>query len=152
MNHGQGLACYILAPVHQTSAVAEEVAAGELVFTYMTFTKGQVLLKGLHDVFNPHNSYLRYTLNVLFFYDEKTVAKVVKSHPQGQWWLCVSHSVTFNSYDPVDFTPPSSSVRGILQARMLEWVAVSFSRRSSQPRDETCVSYISCIGRGVLYH
>ena len=67
MNHGQGLACYILAPVHQTSAVAEEVAAGELVFTYMTFTKGQVLLKGLHDVFNPHNSYLRYTLNVLFF-------------------------------------------------------------------------------------
>ena len=37
---------------------------------------------------------------------------------------------------------------GILQARILEWVAISSSRGSSQPRDRTHVSYISCIGRG----
>ena len=40
----------------------------------------------------------------------------------------------------------------ILQARILEWVAMSYSRGSSQPGNRTCVSYISCIGRQVLYH
>ena len=47
---------------------------------------------------------------------------------------------------------PGSSVHGILQARILEWVAMPFSRGSSWPGDQTCVSYISCIGRQVLYH
>jgi len=37
--------------------------------------------------------------------------------------------------DPVDHNPPGSSVHGILQARILEWVAISFSRESSQPKD-----------------
>ena len=40
---------------------------------------------------------------------------------------------------------------GILQARILEWVAIPFSRGSSQPRDGTCVFYVSCIGRQVLH-
>ena len=42
------------------------------------------------------------------------------------------------------------SLRGILQARILEWVAISFSRGSSQPRDQTCVSCISCIAGGLF--
>ena len=37
-------------------------------------------------------------------------------------------------------------------SRLLEWVAISYSRGSSQTRDRTSVSYISCIGRQVLYH
>ena len=41
---------------------------------------------------------------------------------------------------------------GILQARILEWVAMPSSRGSSQPRDWTHVSQVSCIGRQVLYH
>ena len=53
---------------------------------------------------------------------------------------------------PVDCSPPGSSVRGIFQARILEWVAIPYSRRSSQPRDRTCVSGVFCIGRWVLYH
>ena len=44
---------------------------------------------------------------------------------------------------PVDYILPSSSVHGILQARILEWVAISFSRGSSQPRDLTHVSFIA---------
>ena len=40
----------------------------------------------------------------------------------------------------MDCNPPGSSVHGILQARILEWVAIPFSRRSSQPRDQTWVS------------
>ena len=44
--------------------------------------------------------------------------------------------------DPRDCSPPDSSVHGILQTRILEWVAISFSRGSSQPRDQTWISYI----------
>ena len=51
-----------------------------------------------------------------------------------------------------DCSPPGSSVRGILQARILEWVDVSASRGYSQPRDQICFSFVSCIGRWVLYH
>ena len=51
--------------------------------------------------------------------------------------------------DPMDCSPPGSSVHGILQARTLEWVAMTSSRGSSWPRDWT---QVSCIGRQFLYH
>ena len=50
------------------------------------------------------------------------------------------------------FSPPGSSVHRILQARILKWVAMPFSRGFSQPRDQTIIFYVSCIGRWVLYH
>ena len=53
--------------------------------------------------------------------------------------------------DPMDCSLPGSSVHGILQARILEWVAMPSSRASSRPRDRTHISYVSCIGRRVLY-
>ena len=53
---------------------------------------------------------------------------------------------------PMDSSLPGFSVPGILQAGILEWVAISSSRGSSWPRDQTHVSYVSCIGRWVLYH
>ena len=46
--------------------------------------------------------------------------------------------------DPRDCSPPGSSVHGIVQARVLEWVAISSSRGPSPPRDRT---WVSCIGR-----
>ena len=49
--------------------------------------------------------------------------------------------------DPMDCSPPDSSVQGILQVRILEWVAISSSRGSSRPRDWTG---ISCVGRWIL--
>ena len=49
----------------------------------------------------------------------------------------------------LDCSLPGSSVQGISQARILEWVAISFSRWSSQPRDLTC---LFCIVRQILYH
>ena len=67
--------------------------------------------------------------------------------PQGcvhAWLLVMS-----DSWDRIDCGLPGSSVCGILQARLLEWVAISCSRGSSQPRDQT---HIPCIGRWVLYH
>ena len=45
--------------------------------------------------------------------------------------------------NPMDCSPPGSSVQGILQARILEWVAMPFSRQSCWPRDRTWVSYIA---------
>ena len=51
--------------------------------------------------------------------------------------LVVCCSVVSDSMWPVDCSPPGSSVHGILQARILEWVAISFSRGSSWPRDWT---------------
>ena len=51
--------------------------------------------------------------------------------------------------NPMDCSLPGSSVHGISQARISEWVAISYSRGSSRPRDRTCVS---CIGKQILYH
>ena len=45
--------------------------------------------------------------------------------------------------NPMDCSPPSSSIHGIFQARIVEWVAISFSRGSSPPRDRTQVSSIA---------
>ena len=62
--------------------------------------------------------------------------------------IAVSHSVVSSLCDPMDCNPPGSSVHGISQARILEWVAISFSWGSSRPRDRTRVS---SIGRQILY-
>ena len=54
--------------------------------------------------------------------------------------------------NPMDCSLPGSSVHGISQARILEWVAISYPRTSSQSRDRTCIFFVSCIGRQILYH
>ena len=70
--------------------------------------------------------------------------------------LCVCTSESLQSspalFDPMDCSWSGSSVHGILQARILEWVAMPASRGSSRPRDRTHVSYIFCTGRQVHYH
>ena len=68
----------------------------------------------------------------------------VKRESVPQWCLTLC--------DPVDRSPPGSSVHGILQARILEWVAMPFTRGSSWPRNQTRVFCVSCIGRQILYH
>ena len=54
--------------------------------------------------------------------------------------------------NPMDCSLPGSSVHGILQARILQWVTMLSSRRSFQPRDQTTVSYVSFTGKWDLYH
>ena len=69
--------------------------------------------------------------------------------------LCV-HVKLFQSFptlcDPMDHSPPGSSVHGILQARILEWIAIPFCKGSSWSRDQTHISYVFCTDRQVLYH
>ena len=72
-------------------------------------------------------------------------------------WVCVCCvcSVTRSCLtvcDPMDCSPLGSSVHGIFQARILEWVAISSSRGSSKPRVQTWVYCISWIGQQILYH
>ena len=71
------------------------------------------------------------------------------------YYMCM-HSKSLQQWltlcDPIDHRPPSSSVQGILQARILDGIAISSSRGSSPPGDRTCVSYVACSGRWVLYH
>ena len=52
----------------------------------------------------------------------------------------------------IDYSFPGSSVRGILQARILQWVAMPFTKGSSWPMDQTHISYVSCIVKRVLDH
>ena len=62
----------------------------------------------------------------------------------------LSRSVVSDSVsNPMKCSPPGSSVSGIFQARILEWVAISSSRGSFRPRERT---HVSCIGRQILYH
>ena len=61
------------------------------------------------------------------------------------WAQLFSHSALC---DPMDCSQPGSSIYGIFQARKLERVAISYSRGSSQPRDQT---HVPCIGRQILY-
>ena len=63
--------------------------------------------------------------------------------------LCLAFQLCQTLCDPVDCSLPGSSVHGILQARILEWVAVLSSRGSSQPRDWSQVSHIA---GGFFYH
>ena len=65
------------------------------------------------------------------------------------YYFCLVVRLCPTLCDPVNGSPLGSSVHGISQARILEWVASSFSRRCSRPRDQT---QVSCIGRWILYH
>ena len=101
---------------------------------------------------------------------------VGRCHPQRELYFFLSHCTYVTPYNPspvqpavlnascmhaqscltlcdsMDCSPPGSSIHGIFQARILEWVAIPFSRRWSQSRDRTHVSSIFCIGKQILYH
>ena len=66
--------------------------------------------------------------------------------------VCMHAQLCLTLCDPMDCNLPDSSVHGIFLTRILEWVVISFSRGSSQPKDWTLFSWVSCIGRQVLYH
>ena len=84
--------------------------------------------------------------------------------PPFSWWenrqLSQLYQVTQLVYarglscfsNPMDCRLSSSSVHGLFQARIPEWVAIFSSKESSRPRDRTCVSDISCLGRQILDH
>ena len=75
----------------------------------------------------------------------------LRATPESRCGCVLSRSVVSTSGNSVDCNLPGSPVHVILQARTLEWVAMPSSRGSAQPKDRSCISYVSCIGRQVLY-
>ena len=94
-----------------------------------------------------------FSVHVLSYWEQIILSSL--SYMRARMCECVytkslpSHPTLF---DHMDCSPPGSSVHGILQTWTLEWVAMSFSRESSWPRDWACVSSGCCIGRWVLFH
>ena len=80
-----------------------------------------------------------------------TVFKTIQQDLQSIKLLfyCLVFKLRWTLCDPMDSSLPGSSIHGISQVKILEWVAISFSRGSSQPRDRT---WDPCSGRQILYH
>ena len=74
------------------------------------------------------------------------------SSPSPHAVLCWVAPLCLPLCNSMDYSLPGSSIHVILQARTLEWVATSFSRGSSRPRDWTHISCVSCTARRVLHH
>ena len=68
--------------------------------------------------------------------------------------MCVHAKLLWScqTLQPYGLQPTRLLTRGILRARILEWNAMTSSRGSSPSRDQMQVSYVSCIGRQILYH
>ena len=66
--------------------------------------------------------------------------------------MCVCAQTCLSLCDPMDCSPQGSSVHGIFQERIAEWIIISYSRESSWPRNWTCVLCISCMGSQILCH
>ena len=88
-----------------------------------------------------------------FSFQNYFLCPCLKEKGKGLWlliWTCCLVAQSCPTLcDPMDCSLPGSSVHGILQARILEWFAISSSRGSSQLRDQT---QVFCIGRQILYH
>ena len=74
-----------------------------------------------------------------WFFTTSTTGKLFLDHEYG----CESCSAMCTLCNPVDYSLPGSSVHRILQVRILEWIAIPFSRGSTQLRDQIWVSYIA---------
>ena len=84
----------------------------------------------------------------------KIIYSKVRKHKE--WFCCcclVTDLVVSDSFVTLWTVAHQTPDHGISQARVLEWIASSFSRRSSQPKDQTpCSCHVSCIGGWILYH
>ena len=128
------LACY----PELTSSLAAEFLGSEMTESYNTDDCGKsVSTKKVLNVWIPKTGYL-VVLSLYIFIQSasaQTLSHIINSvytHKVKVTQLCLTLC------DPMDCT-----VRGILQARILEWVAIPFSRESSQTRDQTQVSWIA---------
>ena len=93
-----------------------------------------------HGYDNSQHPYTKFT---------KFMYKTNESYWLDHYCCCLVAQSCPTLCNPMDCSPPGSSVHGISQASSLEWFAISFFRASSTPRNWTC---ISCIDRQILYH
>ena len=89
--------------------------------------------------------------SLLHIWGTRNKKPIVQQRQRSPVCVCVCVCV-LSHVQPMDCSPPSSSVHGIFQARTLEWVAISYSSGYSRRRDRTYISCISWTGRQSLYH
>ena len=117
----------LLYNTRQVSAKVEsETVPGN--FSYSVLFKSTGLICPWNGFFNPF---------MILLYHALFIWKMMASCVCVCVCVCVNRSVMSDSLPPMDCRPPGSSVHEIFQARILEWVAISFSRGSSWPRDRT---------------
>ena len=108
---------------------------------------------GCYKIARLRNSPLAFCCQQSMLPPKSGVLVIAKSLKKISLQLCAkSLQSCLTLCNPMDCSLPGVFVHGILQAIILEWVAISFSRRSSRPRDWTSVSHVSRIGRWVLYY
>ena len=113
-----------------------------------TVTQNLTACSSTIDSLSYHVNIVEYTATPHFFstIQFKTVVEIAHEYfppPRLVFNLC---SILLQ---PHGLSPPDSSVHGISQTRILEWAAISFSRESSWPRDQT---HVTCFSRQILYH
>ena len=97
------------------------------------------------QAYSPCTLWLLHLSYYLFFFTTHQATRFSRARK------CVGAQSCLALRNPMDFCPPVSSVHWIFQARILEEVAISFTRRSSLLRDRICISWVFCIGRWILY-
>ena len=150
----------------------QEVGVGRRKNT-LVIRKGGTFRNRVFDVFWIFNETWSQTLEFIWKRKDTILAKNILKKNNGEefcllnikicdkatviktlwfWHECMlSHFSYVWFCNPMDCRLPDSSVHGILQTRILEWVAMPSSRGSSRSRDWTWVSYVSCTSRWVLY-
>ena len=94
-----------------------------------------------------HSSYVHCLRLILGLFTRRRNWDLETSLVITSMWCAKSLQSCLTLCNPMDRSPPGSSVHGSLQARILEWTAKPSSRGPSQSRDWTSVSYVFCIGR-----
>ena len=94
------------------------------------------------NIFKYKKSIRFYTPPTFCIFDSLSFSCAISSFTFKYWKWSEVTQLCLTLCDPVDCSPPGSSIHGISQERVLEWVALSISRRSSQPRDWTWVSRV----------
>ena len=95
------------------------------------------------QIFSPVYSHANIYLKLIEAYN---VYAVWSPLPTRGWAKLLQSCLTL--FNPLNCNPPGSPVHGILQARILEWISMPSSRGSSQPRDWTCISWVSWLAGG----
>ena len=132
--------------MHKVLNVAQKMLISLIIIYYVKSEFNECL--SLQSILEQLNAAILYIFHILYYIN----FILGTLYSLGYFMLLLSHSVVSDSCDPIEYSLLGSSVHGIFQARILELVAISCSKGSSKPRDQTHISHISCTGRLILYH
>ena len=103
------------------------------------------------NIFGMYWNFVDYNMAILWFFSSDLDRRFNLCYQDSVFTfirsVCVCAQLNLTLCNPMDYSLPSSSVCGIFQARKLEQLGISYFRVSSWPRDQTCVSCVSCIGK-----